>query len=44
MRLFDRRIDGSLFPRIGSLNPQPVTLTEVGGFRADYAMRNTSNR
>lgn len=28
MRLFDRRIDGSLFPRIGSLNPQPVTLTE----------------
>lgn len=31
MRLFDRRIDGSLFPRIGSLNPQPVTLAEVGG-------------
>ncbi len=31
MRLLDRRIDGSLFPRIGSLNPQPVTLTEVGG-------------
>ncbi len=31
MRLFDRRIDGSLFPRIGSLNPQPVTLTDVGG-------------